>query len=270
MISLTNDKRMLAYEALNSYANVSHFVTTRQGGCSEGAFGSFNCSPYSGDKYNAVRQNQTALLDGMKHKPKELIIPRQSHELTSLVIDDSYFNHSLDMRWRLLNCVDALITDTPGYCICVSTADCVPVLLYDTANRVVAAVHAGWRGTVGHIVNRTLTHMNKCFGTQGKEVIACMGPSISLQSFEVGEEVYEAFQEDGYDMSRISTWNETTRKHHLDLWEANRMQLLDNGVAESNIEVSGICTYIHHQEFFSARRLGIESGRMLSGIMINE
>lgn len=261
---------MLEYELLSSYPNISNFVTTRQGGLSEGAYASFNCSPYTDDKCNTVCSNQYALFAGMKQKPRELFIPEQKHGLTSLVIDRSFLDERLEMRWRLLSHIDALITNTPGYCVCVSTADCVPVLLYDTAKQVVAAVHAGWRGTVGHIVSRTLEHMNLYFGTQSKDVIACIGPSISLESFEVGEEVYEAFQEDGYDMSRISTWNETTQKHHIDLWEANRMQLLDSGVAESNIEVAGICTYIHHEEFFSARRLGIESGRMLSGIMINE
>lgn len=261
---------MLEYELLSSYPNISNFVTTRQGGFSEGAYASFNCSPYTGDKCNTVWHNQYALFGGMKQKPRELFIPEQKHGLTSLVIDSSFLDERLEMRWRLLNHIDALITNVPGYCVCVTTADCVPVLLYDTAKQVVAAVHAGWRGTVGHIVSRTLEHMNLSFGTQSKDVIACIGPSISLESFEVGEEVYEAFQEDGSDMSRISKWNETTQKHHIDLWEANRMQLLDSGVAESNIEVAGICTYIHHEKFFSARRLGVESGRMLSGIMINE
>lgn len=270
MKPLTKDKTMLEYELLSSYPNISNFVTTRQGGCSKGAYASFNCSPYTDDSCKKVRSNYHALFGRMKHQPNELFIPQQSHGVESLVIAKSIFNYSVDLRWRVLNQIDALITNVPGYCICVSTADCVPVLLYDTAKQVVAAVHAGWKGTVGHIVSRTIEHMNLCFGTKGEDVIACIGPSISLESFEVGEEVYEAFQEDGYDMSRISKWNETTQKHHIDLWEANRMQLLDSGVAESNIEVAGICTYIHHEKFFSARRLGIESGRMLSGIMINE
>ena len=80
--------------------------------------------------------------------------------------------------------------------------------------------------------------------------------------------MYEAFQQHDFDMSRISVWNERTRKHHIDLWEANRIQLLDFGVPDSRIELSGICTYTHCDEFFSARRLGIRSGRILSGIML--
>ena len=130
-------------------------------------------------------------------------------------------------------------------------------------------MHAGWRGTVAHILRSTLEKMRRIFGTEGKDVTACIGPSISLESFEVGEEVYEAFKEQDFDMLRISTWNGQTGKHHLDLWEANRIQLLSFGIPDSQIELSGICTYTHCDEFFSARRLGIRSGRILSGIMLD-
>mgnify|MGYP000790369937 CR=1 FL=1 len=132
----------------------------------------------------------------------------------------------------------------------------------------VAAAHAGWRGTVNYIAGHTLDRMRALYGTDGKDVIACIGPGISLPSFEVGEEVYEAFRTNGFAMDYISEWKPETHKHHIDLWAANRMQLLDFGVPGEQIETSGICTYMRHDEFFSARRLGIKSGRILSGIMI--
>ena len=103
------------------------------------------------------------------------------------------------------------------------------------------------------------------YGSDGKDIIACIGPSISLESFEVGDEVYAAFAEAGFDMTRIA-WK--YEKWHLDLWEANRLQLLTHGVLPEHIEVAGICTYQQHKDFFSARRLGIQSGRILSGIML--
>ena len=111
--------------------------------------------------------------------------------------------------------------------------------------------------------------MRAVFVTEGQDVIACIGPGISLQSFEVGDEVYEAFRLNGFDMSRISFRHSVTHKYHIDLWEANRQQLLDFGVPGVQIEIADICTYIRHEDFFSARRLGIKSGRILSGIMIN-
>ena len=122
------------------------------------------------------------------------------------------------MRRTLLRGIDALITNVPGYCVCVTTADCVPVLLYDRRLQVVAAVHAGWKGTVQHIVSSVMEHMSRNFGTRGADVVACIGPSISLESFEVGDEVYEAFKESGFDMSIISTKKRKTGKHHIDLW----------------------------------------------------
>lgn len=270
MISLTRDSRMLGYESLNSYPNISHFVTTRRGGCGEGAYASFNCSHYCGDTPEHVRQNRERLLEGLLQRPMELIVPVQTHGTEVLCVDASFHGLSEGQKAEILHGIDAVITSEPGHCICISTADCVPVLIYDRTHRVVAAVHAGWRGTVASILRIALEKMNQYFGTEGQDVIACIGPSISLEAFEVGEEVYETFRAHGFDMSRIAVWNEKTGKHHLDLWEANRGQLLEFGVPERQIEVAGICTYAHWQEFFSARRLGIRSGRILSGIMIHQ
>ena len=169
----------------------------------------------------------------------------------------------------MLQGVDALITRKQGCCICISTADCIPILLYDRQNSVIAAVHAGWRGTVNYILGHTLDQMRARYGTDGKEVIACIGPGISLSAFEVGDEVYEAFRENGFRMDYISEWKPETHKYHIDLWAANRLQLLDFGVPSAQVETAHICTFTRHEDFFSARRLGIRSGRILSGIMLN-
>lgn len=269
MISLTEDKRMLGYESLHSYSNISHFVTTRQGGVSEGAYGTFNCSPFCGDEAENVRRNQELLLEGLPQRSRELVIPFQTHGTRCLQIDPTFLTADADARAELLREVDAVITREPGCCLCISTADCIPLLLYDTLHQAVAAIHAGWRGTVNYIVGHTLECMHTAFGTEGADVVACIGPGISLSSFEVGDEVYDAFRHQGFDMSRLSIRKADTGKYHIDLWEANRQQLLDFGVPGRQIETAGICTYIHHEQFFSARRLGIQSGRILSGIQIN-
>lgn len=122
---------MLGYESLSSYSNISHFVTTRQGGCSEGNYASFNCTPYSGDEAEKVRRNQTLLMEGMSQTPEELVIPVQTHEANCLLIGDAYLSASSQQRQEMLHGVDALITRELGYCLCISTADCVPVLIYD-------------------------------------------------------------------------------------------------------------------------------------------
>lgn len=251
---------MLEYGILKPYSNISCFSTTRHGGCGEGAYATFNCTHYCGDKPEHVSSNLEILTASLSERPQVFVIPRQTHTTNVRIITDVPMSDELQE-------VDAVVTHRKGFCLCVSTADCVPVLLYDTSRQVIAAVHAGWRGTVGRIVEKTLDAMTLRYGTEGKDVIACIGPSISLESFEVGDEVYAAFQEAGFDMNRIARRYE---KWHLDLWEANRMQLLARGVLTEHVEVAGICTYNHCEDFFSARRLGIKSGRVLSGIMMNE
>ena len=251
-------KQLLGYDLLKPYSQVVGFSTTRHGGCGKGTYASFNCTHYCGDSPEFVKTNRDILVGLLPQKPKELVIPRQTHSTCVRVISSPSSLCELDE-------VDAVVTNLPGYCMCISTADCIPILLYDTNRQVVAAVHAGWRGTVGRIVEKTLDTMEACFGTKGKDVVACIGPGISLEAFEVGDEVYRAFEEAGFEMSRISR---RYTKWHLDLWEANRLQLLAHGVDENRIEVASVCTYHQCDDFFSARRLGIRSGRILSGVML--
>ena len=209
MIPLTKDKRMLGYEVLAPYPDISCFVTTRHGGCSTGNYASFNCTPYTGDDADCVRKNRELLCAALPVRPQELIIPFQTHGTDSLIIDDTYLNATHSERQAMLQGIDALITRMPGCCICISTADCIPVLLYDRQRRIVAAVHAGWRGTVNRILTKTLHRMQSAYGTEGTDVIACIGPGISLDSFEVGDEVYEAFRTENFPMEYISVWQPT-------------------------------------------------------------
>lgn len=255
---MISEQSLLEYGLLKPYGRVTCFSTTRHGGCSEEAYASLNCTHYCGDNPDSVVRNREILMNLLPHKPLKLVIPHQTHSTHVQVI-------TLDTSLQDLEEVDAMVTRLPGYCLCVSTADCVPIMLYDTNRQVVAAVHAGWRGTVGRIAEKTLAVMAECYGTEGKDVLACIGPSISLEAFEVGDEVYAAFENAGFDMQRMARRYE---KWHLDLWEANRLQLLDGGVPADHIGVAGICTYHQCDDFFSARRLGIKSGRILSGIML--
>ena len=249
---------MLGYGIMKPYSNISCFSTTRHGGSGEGTYATFNCTHYCGDNPEHVKTNLEKLAMSLPERPRVFVIPRQTHTTNVRVITDVPTQEELQD-------VDAVVTHLKGFCLCVSTADCVPILIYDKEKRVIAAVHAGWRGTVGRIVEKTLEAMKSHYGTDGKDVIACIGPSISLEAFEVGDEVYDAFVEAGFDMSAIAKKYE---KWHLDLWEANRLQLLAQGVWPEYIEVAGICTYQQHEDFFSARRLGIKSGRILSGVML--
>lgn len=259
---------MLGFGLFTACPDISHFITTRSGGYSEGNYASFNCSPYSGDEPRRVAANQKLLTDHLPANLKELVIPFQVHGTEVYRITPEYLSLPAEEKQKQLHGIDALVTDVPGVCICVSTADCVPLLLYDRTRKVVAVAHAGWRGTVNKILTNLLETMRHAYGSHPGDIIAGIAPSISLQAFEVGEEVYTEFKEKRFPMEQISVFNTETGKHHIDLWEANRIQLINYGIPENQIECSGICTYTQHHRFFSARRLGIKSGRILSGIMI--
>ena len=181
------------------------------------------------------------------------------------------------------------MTDQKGVCIGVSTADCIPVLLYDEEHHAVAAIHAGWRGTLARIVHKTIQEMAFTYLTDPKKLKAVIGPGISLDHFEVGDEVYEAFEQAAFPMEEIAEQRPNAAfsvdpaererlaaegnivqplKWHLNLPLCNRQILLHCGVAEENIQDCGICTFAHSDEFFSARKLGIESGRIYTGILL--
>ncbi|MDR0537422.1 MAG: peptidoglycan editing factor PgeF [Tannerellaceae bacterium] len=163
---------------------------------------------------------------------------------------------------------DALITAERNICIAVSTADCVPVLLYSPDRSVSAAVHAGWRGTVLKIVSKVARLMTDEFDCDPKLMLAGIAPSIGMSAFEVGNEVTESFQAAGIDISQFSQKHTDSGKIHIDLKKANLFQLLEEGLIIENIEVSDICTYSNAGNFFSVRRQGISCGRMLTGMFM--
>ncbi len=270
MIPVDDKHTMLGFEGLMRFSpDIFHFVTTRQGGCSRGNYASLNCTHYCGDDPKDVARNKELLLQNFPIQPVALLIPHQVHGTEVQRIEAGFAQLHVQQQVELLEGVDALVTDVPGVCLCVSTADCVPVLLYDLCRKVVAVAHAGWRGTVAGILSKTLGEMIAQYGCKPSNLWVGIGPSISATSFEVGEEVYEAFQKAGFSMDKLAFRHSQTDKWHIDLWEANRLQALEAGVPQTQIEVAGICTYQHPEQFFSARRLGIKSGRILTGIQLN-
>ncbi len=184
---------------------------------------------------------------------------------------------------------DAVMTNVPGVLLTIQTADCVPVLLFDPVRRAVAAFHAGWRGTLGRIVERGVGTMRLLYGSDPADLIAAIGPSIGPESYSVGEEVRHEFGSqfryadalfrDVYDSdpirekypllfltARAPGHSPIGPQLHLDLWEANRRQLLDAGVPEANITVTGQDTAAHTDRFFSHRAEQGFTGRMMCAI----
>lgn len=250
----------------NISPEVTAFSTLRHGGYSTGSYSSFNANLYCGDSLSNVLRNRELLCDRLQIPQERLFIPHQIHKTKVAKLDSTFLNSPPETQQEMLDGVDALITNEQGCCICVSTADCVPILIYDSKHKATASIHAGWRGTLAKICKTVLDEMHDSYGTENRYCHAVIGPGISKKNFEVGDEVYDAFSMKGFPMSQIS---QRYKKWHIDLFECNRLQLVSSGVPDIQIYVSDICTYDCHKDFFSARRLGINSGRIITGILIN-
>jgi YfiH family protein len=160
---------------------------------------------------------------------------------------------------------DGLLTDRVGAGVFVQSADCVPLLLWASKAKAVAAVHAGWRGTLARIASQAVAKLEEIYGAAPEEIHAAMGPAIRVCCYEVGDEVISAFAESGRDIGRISRPGPRGRRH-LDLVEENRAQLAASGVAVERMYDSGLCTFCENDRFYSFRREGSGVGRVFGAI----
>jgi YfiH family protein len=259
---------MISYKLLDKYTEIAHFCTSRQGGVSVGNYASFNLSPFTGDDESDFAENKRLLCNRLDINPACLIIPFQTHGSEIREINEEFLRLSGDEQTAYLNGVDAVITRLPGICVGITTADCVPLLFFDPRKQVVAAVHAGWRGTCAGIAEKTVRFMIERYNSQPADILVAIGPSISPTVYEVGAEVVREFQTAGFELDNIVEIRNNAS--FLNLWMANQQLLTKCGILPGNIEIAGICTYTEHEQFFSARRLGIKSGRLLSGIMLKK
>ncbi|QHT69407.1 peptidoglycan editing factor PgeF [Rhodocytophaga rosea] len=249
------------FEQLLPYPNIKHFVSGRHGGVSLNEVGTFNLSFRASDSRENVIENRRRLAQALDIEPSRLVFPAQTHSDRVQLVTASTNPDTLTET-------DALITNTPGICICVMSADCVPILLYDPVTQSVGAVHAGWKGTVSKILTRTIEAMQQAFGTRPENLVAGIGPSISPEKYQVGSEVIEAVQQAFGHTKGLVDKEDAQGKGYLNLWEANRRQLQQLQVPEQAVEVAGICTYQQSQDFFSARKSANQAGRFAAGIMI--
>ncbi len=273
---MNNAQPVLNYYNLSD--DVKAFSTTRHGGVSEGNYASLNINEYCGDSKANTDANRLLLANELGIDANHIIMPHQTHGVESRIIGEEFATLPDGVKKMLLEGVDAVMTNIPGMCIGVSTADCIPVLLYDEEHHAAAAIHAGWRGTQARIVHKTVQEMRMAYQTDPTKLKAVIGPGISLDNFEVGDEVYAAFEQAAFDMSTIAEERikrnpnaddpakAFERKWHINLPLANIQMLTHNGVDEANIINTGICTFDNADNYFSARRLGIESGRIYTGI----
>jgi polyphenol oxidase len=270
-----------------------HGFSTRRGGvsrayCAEGAPGELNLGFTAADSREAVERNRRLLADAVTGSAETPIVAlRQFHSNLVVVADAG------DARRERLRKADGVISAVPGVLVAIQTADCIPVLVADRRRRVVAAFHAGWRGTVKRIVELGVGRMRLEFGCRPEDLVAAIGPGVGQCCYAVGEEVLSEFEaqfgyarelfREVFDSDPVRTrypmlfLTQRAPGHspigpqlHLDLIEANRRQLLDAGLAASAIGTTGGCTSCHTEMFFSHRASQGHAGRMMSVIGIKQ
>ena len=232
------------FEILKKYSNlIDHGITTR------------------GLDFMHVDYNSSIFIESKNKLSQEFNIDNkntffinQVHGKEIRIIDDTSSNEILDY--------DGLITNCSGKLLCTCFADCVPVLLFDPAKKVIASIHAGWRGTEKEIVKNAVRIMKNKFFCEEKDIIACIGPSIGSCCFEVNNEVFEVF----------SKYKEVTKcengKFFVDLKKVNKIQLVEERILPSNIEIMNICTACKNHIFYSYRKGDKTCGRFCAFIAL--
>lgn len=248
---------------------VKHCFTTKLGGVSEGIFATMNLSFSRGDDPDAVLQNYKIICDELGVDFRKCVISKQTHTTNVRIVteDDAGKGIILD---RDYTDVDGLITNVPGITLVTQYADCVGLLFFDPVKKVIATSHAGWRGTVGEIGKVTVQKMVSHFGCDPKNIRAAIAPSIGPCCFEVDDPVYNEFIKLEYiDKNKIIT-PKGNGKYHIDLWETNRLILMDAGLDSNNITVTDLCTKCNHETFFSHRFTQGKRGNLAAFICLEE
>lgn len=234
------------------FPNIIAAESTRHGGISPTPFASLNLGLNTADAPENITENRRRFFDSLGIAESQVASSYQVHSTEIL--------HATSPG-RFVG-YDALITSQPGLLLAVGVADCVPILVYDADNQAAAAIHAGWRGTVGTLVSKTLREMQTRFGTQPAHCYAYVGTCIDETSFEVGAEVAEQF---GDTFKRKAL---TGDKWFVDLKITNARQLTDFGIPEAQISVSPFSTVLNNADYFSHRHEHGQTGRMLAVIGI--
>jgi len=236
------------------------YFTTRRGGVSTGPYCCMNLGSGGGDSPEKVERNLDKLCSALDITRESLVLMEQAHSNTVRAVEEpdnplSGFGH------------DATITNLPGLALGVLVADCVPILLYDPAKRAVGAVHSGWKGTVSDVPGEAVEAMRQKYGSSPSDIMAAIGPAIGPCCYEVDGHVVDPLRTSMGEPDGLLT-DRGGGKWLLDLWKANTELLVRAGVERENIDVMGLCTSCNHERFYSYRKDGAKTGRMMGLVML--
>lgn len=241
---------------------VKHGFSTKHGGISTGYYSSMNLSKTNGDNRFSVEENFHRFTEALGVESHSLVFSDQIHETVIRRVTAIDCGKGFDRTSDIIG-VDALMTNEVGLSLTTFYADCVPLFFLDPVTKSIALAHAGWRGTVKGIGPKTIEAMAQAFASQPQDILVGIGPSIGRCCYEVSQDVINEFEKNVNHVIIDKIVTSVGEGHYmLDLWEANRLLLMEAGVRASNIVVTDLCTKCHSDDFYSHRVMGTKRGSL--------
>ncbi|MBQ4284709.1 MAG: peptidoglycan editing factor PgeF [Lachnospira sp.] len=269
MVEADNGVVYLKYSIFEDLDFVKQGFSTRKGGVSEGIYSSMNLTFLRDDSYQNVKRNFELMGQALGIKPEDMVYSKQTHTTNVLKVSGKHRGLGVTKE-HIYDDVDGLITNESNVCLVTAYADCIPVIVVDPVNKAIGAAHAGWKGTVGNIVNNMITFMSVEYGTKPGDIKAFVGPGICEGCYEVSEDVFLAFNKvySEEEMGLIIRNGANKGKYQLNLPMANVINLYKTGVDMTNIAVADICTCCNSELLFSHRATNGQRGILCNFIEI--
>ena len=260
----------LSFPILEKTGMVRHGFSTKHGGVSEGDFATMNFSFNRGDRAEHVLENYRRIAAALDQDINKMVVSYQTHTTNVRTITEEDMGKGV-VRERDYKDVDGLITNIPNIMLVTFYADCVPLYFVDPVKRAIGLSHSGWRGTVGKMGKVTVECMKQEYGTNPKDLIVCIGPSICKSCYEVGQEVADEFQKLFDQKKSLQILEDKGNgKYQLDLWKANELILMEAGVLREHIAITNTCTNCNPDLLFSHRRTGTHRGNLAAFLALKK
>ena len=260
----------LEYPLLTDTKIVHHGFSTRLGGVSQGCYASMNLSFTRGDDEAAVRENYHRIAKSIGVKCENMVLSQQTHTTNVRVVTEKDKGKGIVKPLDYTD-VDGMVTNIHGICLVTFYADCVPLYFVDPVQKAIGLSHSGWRGTVGKIGKETIRKMEEQYGSDPKDILAAVGPSICKDCYEVSEDVILEFQKN----FRERYWKDLfyrkeNGKYQLDLWKANEIIFKESGILPEHIAVTNVCTHCNSEILYSHRTSGDRRGNLAAFLALKE
>lgn len=264
-INETDNFKYITFPSLEKHDDLFHCFTTRFGGVSQGNFSSMNLGMSTEDNRSNKIENYYIMSQKFPIYLYDIVKTCQSHTANIRYVTDMDKGKIFDATPGYKD-VDGLITDRKNIVISTSHADCNPVFFYDPIKKIIGMAHAGWRGTVENITGKMIQKFIIDFGSKPEDIIAAIGPSLGQCCFEVDKDVADIFLSVNKKYEKFMKI--IGNKYNFDLWAINKYIMINEGLKEENIEISGLCTKCNNDLFFSHRGQQGKRGLMLGMIMM--